>query len=117
MQRFFMLSLVAVFAIGLMGCGAGIAIDNSPTAQGLFAEQGGTHDAVRITPGQSHKVTGYAKEGSAEAKSILGIVNLGDASLKAAAEAGGISEIEHATVDKTGILNVFATKTVTVYGN
>ncbi len=116
MQRFFMLSLVAVFAVGLMGC-AGMMADISPTAQGIYAEQAGPHEAIQITPGQSHKVTGYAKSGSAEAKSILGIVNLGDCSLKAAAEAGGITNVQHVTVAKQGILGVVATKTVTVYGN
>lgn len=115
MRRLLMLSLVAVLAAGTIGC-AGVAIDRSPSAIGLYAKQGGTHKATEIHPGEAQKVTGYAKKGEAKSRSILGIINLGDASMTEAARNGRIENVHHVTVDKKGILGLYATKTVTVFG-
>ncbi|MCH6562976.1 MAG: hypothetical protein IH800_11265 [Myxococcales bacterium] len=53
-----------------------------------------------------------AKEGQACAQSILGLVATGDASIKAAAKAGGITQInsvDHYTRNVMGIMGEFCT--------
>ncbi len=117
MRHVFLLSLVGAVAVSVIGCSAGPAIDRSPTATGLYANQAGTHKSVEIKPGKRHKVVGYPRTGEANAHSILGVINYGDASLRQAAKDGGINEIQHVTVEKQGFAGVFATKKVTVYGN
>ena len=58
-----------------------------------------------------------SKVGSAEAKSILGIVAIGDASVQAAAKQGGITRISHVDYKSYSILGVYAKITVYVYGD
>ncbi len=60
--------------------------------------------------------TGSSKVGTAEAKSILGIVATGDASIQAAAKSAGIKKIHHVDQHATSILGIIATYTVYVYG-
>ena len=59
-------------------------------------------------------VTG--KRGTASSISILGLVAVGDASAKAAAESAGITRIEHADYEMMHVLWVFAKYTTIVYG-
>jgi hypothetical protein len=78
-------SLIAValvlFASLSLGCG-GIA---SPAVGAIYMDVYG--------PVQAGDKVG-TKEGTACAKSILGLIGIGDASIKAAAAAGGITNIE-----------------------
>jgi hypothetical protein len=57
--------------------------------------------------------TGGAKSGTACAKSILGIVAIGDASLEAATKAGGITSITDVDHDVFNVLGVYG-KTCTI---
>lgn len=57
-----------------------------------------------------------SKVGTASAKSILGWVGTGDASINAAAKSAGITEISHVDYNATNILGLFATYEVVVYG-
>lgn len=75
------LVLVAAFAAAGAGC-AGVA---SPVTGVLYTDVRG--------PIQAGQRVG-AKEGRACARSWLGLIATGDASIKSAAEAGGISRIE-----------------------
>lgn len=59
-------------------------------------------------------VTG--KKGTASTMNILGIVATGDASIKAAAEDGGITRVEHADYEYFNVLFVFSKYTTIVYG-
>jgi hypothetical protein len=59
---------------------------------------------------------GHSKEGTAEAKSYLGLVSVGDASIKAAMDKVGITKIHHVDYHSHSILGIIATYTVTVYG-
>ena len=59
---------------------------------------------------------GASKVGSAEATSILGLVATGDASIDAAAKAGGITKIHHVDEESTAILGIIAKYKVVVYG-
>lgn len=60
--------------------------------------------------------SGSSKVGSASAKSILGIVATGDASIDAAAKSAGITKIHHVDEQATSILGIIATYKVYVYG-
>lgn len=57
-----------------------------------------------------------SKVGTAEAKSILGAIAIGDASIEAAAKKAGITKISHVDYKATNILSLYATYTVMVYG-
>lgn len=60
--------------------------------------------------------TGATKVGTATANSVLGIVATGDASVEAAAKSAGIKKIHHVDQHATNILGIYATYTITVYG-
>lgn len=56
------------------------------------------------------------KVGSATAKSILGLIATGDASIQAAAKNGGITKIHHVDHETRSVLGVIAEFTTIVYG-
>ena len=62
----------------------------------------------------STPVTG--KKGSASCVNILGLIAVGDASAKKAAEDGGINKIEHADYKFMNVLGIFSEYTTIVYG-
>ena len=55
--------------------------------------------------------------GRASARSILGLVASGDASIQTAARNGGITEIHHVDYKASNFFGVLAEYTVVVYGN
>jgi len=57
-----------------------------------------------------------AKTGTSECMSILGWVALGDASLEAAMQNGGIKKVNHVDYQTMNILGIYSKLTVTVYG-
>ena len=56
------------------------------------------------------------KTGSASCKSILGLCATGDASIAAAAKAGGITKIHHVDYKSYSILGLYAEFTTVVHG-
>ena len=56
------------------------------------------------------------KVGIATVKSILGLVAIGDASIREAAQSAGIRKIHYVDYKSTNILGLYATYTVHVYG-
>jgi len=58
----------------------------------------------------------YSKIGTAKATSVLGMVAIGDCSIKTAAANGGIKNIKYVDYDVKNILG-FADYTTTVYGD
>lgn len=60
--------------------------------------------------------SGSSKVGTAEAKSILGFISSGDASIEAAAKSAGITKIHHVDYHAKNILTFYATYTTIVYG-
>jgi hypothetical protein len=62
-------------------------------------------------------VAGAQKRGEACAMSILGIIAVGDASIKTATTNGGISQVSYIDTDLTGVLGVYAQHCTVVYGN
>jgi hypothetical protein len=57
------------------------------------------------------------KTGKAQAKSILGMVSWGDASVSAAAREGGINKINHADYDFFNLLGIYQSYATVVYGD
>lgn len=75
--------------------------------------------ALYVDMKQGENVTSNSlgsKVGTAEAKNILGVVVIGDASIQAAAKSAGITKISHVDSEKTNILGVYGTHTTIVYG-
>lgn len=56
------------------------------------------------------------KRGTAEVMTVLGLVSLGDASSKTAAENGQISTVVHADYEYLNIFGILQKTTVVVYG-
>ncbi len=100
------LLLVAVAAAGLSSCGA------------VMATQAGT-GAIYTDVKTGEQVTSNAlgsKVGTASATNILGLVAIGDASVETAAKSAGITKISHVDSEKKGILGVYGTYKLYVYG-
>lgn len=57
------------------------------------------------------------RKGSASVFNILGLVSVGDASLKSAAENGRIKTVKAADYDYTNVLYIFQKMTLNVYGD
>lgn len=57
-----------------------------------------------------------SKVGTAEAVSYFGLIATGDASIETAMKNGGITKIHHVDYHSTAIFGIYATFTVTVYG-
>jgi hypothetical protein len=96
--------LACAAAVALSGC----AMTSSPVSGLIYT------DVQYGTSATSNE--GSSKVGEASAKSILGIIATGDASIDAAAKNGGITKIHHVDVKASSVLGIFATYTVVVYG-
>lgn len=105
MKHFKLLLAIAVIAFFFSGCGAYV---QSPVSGYAYTEVKAPLTATSNT--QSSKV------GTAEATSILGIVAQGDASIEAAIQSAGITEIHHIDYEANSILGLYATYTIYVYG-
>ena len=78
---------------------------------GNAAVAGGIYSGYK-SPGQVGTAA-PAKTGEACAMSILGLVGIGDASITAAKQAGGITQIAHVDHDNMSVLGVYG-KTCTI---
>ena len=101
--RVYVLTALAVVTL-LTGCAASM----SPTTGFLYTDVKG--------PLAATSNAASPKVGTAICTSILGLVATGDASVETAMKNGGITKIHHVDYHSTGILGIFATFTVTVYG-
>ena len=101
-----LLLLVSVAGFGLSGC-AGVA---APVTNGaLFTNVDG--------PGVATQASDYSKVGESSCNAILGLVSVGDASIKEAMKAGGIDTIHHVDYKSVSVLGIYAKFTTVVYGN
>ena len=100
------LLLVVCAAALLSGC----ATAHMPVSGFLYGNVKGPMAAT----GVSENTT---KVGRASARSILGIIASGDASIHAAARNGGIREIHYVDYESQTFFGVLAEFTVVVYGN
>lgn len=83
-------------------------VGSAPLMGGLYAD---LKAPVAVTSN-----SGSSKVGTAQATSILGLVATGDASVETAAKSAGITKIHHVDQHVTNILGVYATYTISVYG-
>lgn len=84
------------------------AMVSSPVTGGVYLSTKG--------PGAVTSNALGSKVGTSEATSILGIIGTGDASIEAAAKAGGIKKISHVDYEASNILGIYAKHTTIVYG-
>ena len=101
---------VVIYAtlLGMLGLMSGCAIVASPVAGGLYTQ---VKAPLTADPGASS-----SKVGTAMAKSILGLVAIGDASIDAAMKNGGIRRINHVDYESKSILFFYGEFKVIVYG-
>lgn len=96
--------LTAAFAALLLaGC------VKSPLVGGLYTD---VKDGLAVTGN-----AGSSKVGTAEAKSYLGLVALGDASIQTAAREAGITRIHHVDYQAKSYVGLYTIYTVIVYGD
>ena len=97
--------LLVMFSAGsLMGC----AMVNAPVNGWVYT---GLKAPVTATSN-----TGSAKVGTGECTTILGWVATGDCSIDAAMKNGNITKIHHVDHFANSVLGIYATYTITVYG-
>jgi hypothetical protein len=99
---------VPLILMGLTGC-AGVAFMGQGVAQGFIYT-----DAT--TPRHATENPLGKKKGEACATSILGIVTTGDATIRAAADAGGVKNISAVDAKIRNILGIVATYCTVVSG-
>lgn len=99
------LALFAVVSMLVSSC----AMTTSPVSGFIYTDVDGPVAVTANSVG--------SKVGTASAKSILGWVGTGNASINEAASKAGITEISHVDYHSTNILGIFATFEVRVYGN
>lgn len=105
MKRVFTPVLLAAAMI-LGGCAAGI----QPVTGIMYSNVKGPMTATSA-PEEAKRV------GRASARSILGLIATGDASIAAAARDGGIREIHYVDYETQSLFGVVSEFTVVVYGN
>jgi hypothetical protein len=108
MKRVVALLLVAAALVVFSGC----AIAPSPLPGFLFTEVKGPVGHLQAPIDAAT----HSRVGKATAKSFLGLVALGDASIEEAMRNGNIRHIHHVDYASKGILGIYAEVTVTVYG-
>jgi hypothetical protein len=103
--------LLAAFCLtAATGCGAFIAFG---AVSSLYQD---TKTPLPQTSYWGATTNSTAKKGEASYTSILGLLATGDASVKAAMEAGGITKVHHIDQQVPNILGIIATYKVIVYG-
>jgi hypothetical protein len=113
-----MKSIVVVLVMGLMamslltGCASMATMNQAPAFGYIYTDVKAPMHSVAA----DMNATGMNKVGTATCSSILGWIAMGDASLDAAMKAGGISKLHHVDFHATQILGLYATYTVTAYG-
>jgi len=60
---------------------------------------------------------GCSKMGSSQAMAIMGLVAVGDASIKTAMDRGGVTKIHHVDYETMNILGFYGALTTKVYGD
>ncbi len=103
-KNFLILASMAFAAAVITSCGA----VKSPIGGGAYMD---IKDGLTVT-GNS----GSSKVGTAKATGYVGLIATGDASIDAAAKAGGITSISYVDYHSTSILGIINTYTTIVYG-
>ena len=105
-MKYLLKTVLAVSAvIVLSGCASGM----QPVSGALFSDVKGPFDVsdLSFTP---------TKTGKSMAKSYVGLIGIGDASIESAMKDGGIKQVHHVDYHTTSILGLYAETTIIVYG-
>lgn len=97
---------ISAICVALAGC----ASANAPVNGWVYSNVSGP---VALGDAQDKPT----KVGRATTRTILGLYAVGDASIEAAAKAGGITKIHHVDEEAQVILGIIADYTTVVYGN
>lgn len=105
-----MIKTLKTIGLGVVVAGvlSSCAAASSPVTGFIYTDASGPVAVTSNTVG--------TKVGTSSAKSILGWVGIGDASVDYAAKKAGITKISHVDYHSTNILGIFATYEVVVYG-
>lgn len=103
-KRLSLLALVLVAGVFVSGCATAIPA-------GMF------YTEVAFPGGVGNGDVKYSKTGTAKSTSYFGMVATGDASIKAAADNGGIKTIKFVDYSTKNILGFIGEYTTTVYGD
>lgn len=96
--------IIAAGALLSLGCATGL----SPVGTGLITDVRGPITATGLTG---------TKQGEACAKTIIGLINTGDASIEAAKKAGGITKVASVDYHTVGYYPFMGTTCVIVTGS
>jgi hypothetical protein len=99
---------VPLVLLGLTGCAGGVFMGKGVAMGILYADA--------TTPVHATENNVGKKKGEACATSILGLVTTGDATIRAAADAGGIKDIAAVDASIKNILGIVATYCTIVSG-
>jgi hypothetical protein len=102
--------LLVPVVLGLQGCAAGLAFVGQGTPIGFIYTDASTSEGA----GENNL---GRKKGEACATSILGLVTTGDAGIKTAAEAAGITQIASIDQSFTNVLGIYSKFCVIVSGD
>ena len=106
MKHHFVALSICVVCLTLTGCAAAV---HSPVQSLVYTN-------VKAPLAATGKSGVVLRSGSASASSFLGVAS-GDASIRAAARAGGITDIHYVDFHSKSVLGIYAKFTTTVYGN
>jgi len=104
MKKVSFLILVLFVAVMLNGCA-------TPFPYGMI------YTEVKAPVSAGDNGLSYSKTGVSKATSILGLVALGDCSIKTAAANGNIKTIKYVDYDAKNILGIYGEYNTTVYGD
>ena len=106
-RKLFLVLTLVVFAGGLSSCYVSPVI---PPAGAVY-----TNVKAPQNPEAAGKIG--SKVGKSDASSILGLISFGDASVKAAADNGGISEVQHTDYEFFNLLGIYQRYSTIAYGD
>jgi len=109
-MRSFLALLVCVSALLLSGCAAYYVAPVQPPAGWIYADIKAPIDT------DANQTNVSSKNGLSSSMSILGLIALGDASVRSASANGNIQTIDHVDYEFFNILGVYSTFTTRVYG-
>jgi len=108
MRQALLLLLAVVVCMGAMGC---YVAPVKPPVGWVFSEIQAPLDPTL------EKTTLGGKMGEAKTVCYVGMVTIGDCSVKAAADSKGITTINHADYEYKNVLGIYQEFTVRVYGD
>lgn len=111
-DAYFLAPLFLAFVVLTSGCATFIGAGGVPRGTILTEVKG----PVATQTFEMAVQAGELKKGTSSAEGFLGLVAQGDASIQAAAEDGGITNIHHIDFETRSILGLYVKYTTVVYG-